>query len=343
LHPIQQTIHVAPADQLQSVHQIAERLLPAYSVDNGKVQLAGCTLEDRLFVRIEFRRGRQSGVVYLDDNGVEVAGELVEALGMKQTAQLARPPHPPGPQIEQVLGEAGKAVLERFSSGEPIEIVSAAALWCKYAEGKLRFAVGEESVELPFSGWSRTLRPPPFVCPYSGASTFHLAATDDGRIVAAEQIEPCAETRRRTLAAELVTCAVTGRRVMPELVETCPISGAKVLSSRMVQCGACRQRVSPATIRRGRCAACRDSQPAGKSEPRLARVLQAYPVLASWPSWRISETATVYVLTAAGWLRRLLLVVDKISLEPRHMATGNRALAGWRPLEPARCDHVLRG
>jgi hypothetical protein len=282
-------------------------------------------------------------VVYLDGDGAEVCGELVEALGMKEVTELAKPPQPPGPQIELAVDNAVRAAIERFPPDDPPEVVATAALWCKFAAGKLRFAVGEESAELPFSGWSRTLGPPPFVCPHSGASTFHLAATDDGRIVAAEEIEPCTETHRRTLAAELVTCAVTGRRVMPELVETCPISAARVLASRMVQCGMCRQRVSPATIHRNRCSACRNPQPVGEADPRMTRVLREYPLLGRWPSWRIAETATVYILTAAGWIRRLLIVVDKGSLEPKHVATGSRVMADWRPLQPTEYDRQLRG
>ncbi|MHC4177474.1 MAG: hypothetical protein ACYSWU_08205, partial [Planctomycetota bacterium] len=236
-------IHVAPADQPSSVHQIARRLFPAYTVDDGMVQLAGCTLEDRLFVRLEFRRGGQSGVAYLDGDGAELPDELVEALGMSEVAELERPPQPPTPQLELTVEAAVRAALGRFPADDPPEVLTAAALWCKFAEGKLRFAVGEDSADLPFSGWSRTLGPPPFVCPHTGISSFHLAATDDGRIVAAEKIELCAESNRRALPDDLVTCSLTGRRAMADLVETCPVGGGRVLGSRMVECHTCRQRV----------------------------------------------------------------------------------------------------
>jgi hypothetical protein len=336
-------IHLAPTDQPGSVHQIAERLFPAYTVDDGKVQLAGCTLEDRLFVRLEFRHGRQSGTMYLDAAGVEVAGELVEALGMNEVAELERPPQPPGPELEQAVEAVVRAAVARFPADAPCEVLATAALWCKFAEGKLRFTVGEDSAEMPFSGWSRTLRPPPFVCPHTGVSTFHLAATDDGRIVAAEQIELCAETNRRALPDDLVTCSLTGRRVMPELIEVCPVSGQRVLGSRMVECGTCRQRVSPGTIAHSQCAACRGLQPVKKADPRIARVLHEHPPLDRWSAWRISETPTVYILTAAGWFKRLLVVIDKISLELRHVGTGNRIFTGWNPVEPAQYEYVLRG
>jgi hypothetical protein len=342
LYSTSHVAHLAPADQPHSVHQIAERLFPAYVVDGGKVHLAGCTLEDRLFVRIQLRHARQSGVIYLDADGGEVARELVEALGMRKVAELPKPPQPPTPQIERAVETAIRAAVERFPAHDPPEVVTAAVLWCKFAEGKLRFVVGEVSADLPFSGWSRTLRPPPFVCPCTGTHTFHLAATDDGRIVAAEQIEICAETNRRVLAGELVSCSVTGRRVMPELTEICPVSGGRVLSSHMAECRTCRQRVSPATIQRSQCEGCRGLQPAGKGDPRVARVLHEHPPLNRWHGWQISETAGVYILSATGWLRRLLVVVDRASLELKHLATSSRLLAGWHPVDPAQYQQVLR-
>lgn len=336
-------IHVAPADQPTSVHQIAQRLFPAYTVDGGKVELAGCTLEDRLFLRLEFRRGRESGVLYVDGEGDEIAADLVEALGMSQVAELPRPPQQPTAQLARTIEAAARAAVDRFPAHDPPEVFAKAALWCKFAEGKLRFAVGEDSTDLPFSGWSRTLRPPPFVCPYTGTSTFHLAATDDGRIVAAERIEICAESNRRVLGDDLEVCSLTGLRVMAELIETCAVSGQRLLGSQMVECRTCRQRVSPTAIQRGQCTACAALQPVNKADPRMARVLHEHPSLESWSSWRISETSTVYILAAAGWLKRLLVVLDKTSLEMRHLATGNRVLAGWKRVEPQQYEHVLRG
>ena len=127
---------------------------------------------------------------------------------------MERSPQPPKPPLTQAIETAARAAIERFPGDAPPEVLAKAALWCKFTEGKLRFAVGKESADLPFSGWSRTLQPPPFVCPHTGMATFHLAATDDGRIAAADQIEPCAETGRRMLKEELVTSSLSGRRAL---------------------------------------------------------------------------------------------------------------------------------
>ena len=56
----------------------------------------------------------------------------------------------------------------------------------------------------------------------------------------------------------------------------------------------------------------------------------------------MSETARVYVLVATGWLRRLLVVVDKETLELRHVATGSRLSHRWVEVEPAQFAYVLR-
>ena len=68
----------------------------------------------------------------------------------------------------------------------PVSPLAVAIVWCKYAEGKLQFTIGEGTAELPFAGWARTLAAPPFVCPVSRRESFHLAATDDHRVTVAD-------------------------------------------------------------------------------------------------------------------------------------------------------------
>ncbi len=337
-----QLTHLAPADQPHSVHQIADRLFPAYTVDNGCVHLAGCTLEDRLFIRLEFRHAGQPLQVYVDADAAPVPSELVEALGMTELCELPRPPGPFEPDVERLIRAASRLAAQQCSPGGPPQLLAAAALWCKFAEGKLRFEVGPCSVDLPFADWSRTLRPPPFHCPHTSLSTFHLAATDDGRMVAAQRIEVCEETGRRVLTTDLQTCSATGCRALPELIHTCPVTGQRVLKKVMVACVTCQQAVSPNAIRQGQCAACRALRPVAKADPRMARLLDEHPPLDRWRSWKISETSTVYILAATGWFNRLLVVADKDSLELKVVATGNRFSAGWNLVEPSRYDYVLR-
>lgn len=335
-------IHVAPADQPTSVPEIAEILFPAYTVDDGRVSLAGCALEDRLVLQLVYEHGSQRLEIHLNMEGKEVDGQPIAQDREIKFAELANPPDRLEADLERLLAAGSRLAEERLPAGTNVELSCCRAIWCKYVEGKLRFAIGGTSIELPFSGWTRTLSPPPFLCPRTGAVTFHLAATDDGRIAAAERIEACAETGRRLLSTELIRCAVTGRRVSPELAEVCPISGLRLLRTEMVQCGSCRQRVSPQIVERNQCQACRRLKAVKKADPRMARLLHEHPTLDRWQRWRMSETSRVYVLVAAGWLKRLLVIVDKETLELRYMATGNRLSPRWTKVESAQFVYVLR-
>ena len=334
--------HVAPAEQPASVAEIAEILFPAYTVNDGRVSLAGCALEDRLVLQLVYQHGGQTLEVYLNSEGKEVDGQPIAQDRQIKLVPLPSPPEGLEADLERLLAAGSRLAEERLPAGASVDLVGCRAIWCKYVEGKLRFAIAAASIDLPFSGWTRTLSAPPFVCPHSGAATFHLAATDDGRIAAAERIEVCAETGRRLLSTELVRCAVTGRRVSPELAETCPISGRRLLRTEFVRCGSCRQRVSPQTVERNQCQACRRLKAVAKADPRMARLLHEHPALDRWRRWRMSETSRVYVLVATGWLKRLLVVVDKETLELRHIATGSRLSHRWTAVEPTQFAYVLR-
>ena len=327
-----QMSHVAPADQPDSVHQIAERLFPAYTVDGGSVRLAGCTLEDRLFLRFQFGHGAESTEIFVDADRQQVDRETAAAMGMLQTRELDKPPRPFAGKIEPLTQFGERLVAEKLAPATPPELVSTTAIWCKFAAGKLRFSIGEGSVDLAFSGWSRTLQPPPFICPHTGMATFHLATTDDGRIATADQIEPCAETGRRMLKEELVASSLSGRRALAEWIETCPVTLEPVLRSELVPCGMCGQPVSPLSIERNECAACRQLEPIDADDPRLTRLLKKHPELGRWRHWQISETSTVQIFLATGWVQRLVLAVGKDSLDIRHTATSNRLRTGWRAL-----------
>jgi hypothetical protein len=156
-----------------------------------------------------------------------------------------------------------------------------------------------------------------------------------------EEIGVCAETQRRSLAGELAECSATGQLVSAELVETCPITERPVLARLMVECATCGERVSPAAIRDGECHACRSLAAAPTSDPRIARVLGEYPALDRWRSWRIAETASCYVLVAAGVLKRLLVVLDRERLEPRRVATGVRLVHRWTVVPPEQWELEL--
>ena len=326
--------HAAQAGQPDTVAHITARLFPAYTIQGGRVHLAGCTLEDRLFARLSYRMDGQAMELLVDGEGREVDQALRESLHLGQTRPMPKPPHQASPVISRFLGTVLPSFeKQRFVCSEAFERVSVVLVWCKFAEGKLRFTIGNQSVDLPFSGWARTLEPPAWVCPHTGASTFDLAITDDERIVAADQIAVCDETGRRVLAAELVTCAATGTRVLSERTSVCPVSGVRVLTQEMVACCQCGELVSPTALHQGRCEACRRFQPVGKDDLRLVQVIRQHPQLDRLRKWKMSETANRYLLLSSGWLRQVLVVVDKDSLEMRRVATAYRLLSRWEPVD----------
>ncbi len=333
--------HAAPANQPQSVSDIAARLLSAYTVEGGWAHLAGCRFEDRPFLRLEFRGGEGPATRFVTLQGKPLDPATVTELGLWQLVDLPRPPQRLGQGFEAQAHAAVEAACRLDAEAAGRQPASATVVWCKHVEGKLRFSVGEASADLPFEGWARSVEPPPYVCPATGTATFHLAATDDGRIVAADQLERCAETSRLVVGTELVTCAATGLRVAADQTKRCPVCGDRVLVRSLVSCQNCRQEVAPGSVRKSVCAACRELRKVRKADPRLARLLDEHPVLDRWRHWRIAETAEVYILSARRWLTRLLLVVDKESLQLRSMATGSGPF-GLRPVPPEQYEYVLR-
>ena len=314
-------IHRAPADQPRSVHELTERLFPAYTVEDGAVHLAGCRLEDRLFIRMGDSGQARTDTLTMDDTGRAVEEGLARSLGMNDTVAWVPPPEMPPHQLEEMVRRSTERARKRWGvAGE----LGALFIWCKFAEGKLRFTIGEQSEDLPFSGWTRTLVAPPFRCPHTGMESFHIAATDDGQIVAAESIQTCAETGRRVLATELVICNATGQAVLADQTRICPVAESPVLERLLTTCAMCRQRVSPTVVKSGRCRACRSTRSVAKNEAPLAALLEKYENLKHWPKWTMSETTQVHILIAAGWWKRLLLVVDKNSMQVLHAATGQR-------------------
>ncbi len=371
----------APHAQPTSVHEVADRLFPAYTIDGGRVHLAGCTLDDRLFLKVTVNCSHGSIGFFLDSAAHRLDDSVARRLGLEDTCQLEKPPQPAEAEIARLAELAERMVKDEFGDAPSGNVsspnvlnpdvlnpdvlnpdvlnpdvlnpdvlntaeqarpqVELAALWCKYARGKLRFTIGERSADLPFSDWAAMLVPPPFVCPYTGTKTFHLGATSDGRIVAAEQIETCVQSGRRLLLADLVTCSASGKLVSRELAEVCPVTDEDVLCEEMVECESCRQKVSPQSVASNRCRACRQPRRLAKDDPRWARLQDAHPHARRWRRWNVSETASVLIFNGSGLVKQILLVLDKDTLEPKHLAIGNRLSPTWKTVEADRLAEVL--
>jgi hypothetical protein len=342
-------VHARPRVQPMSVSEIAGELFPAYRVEGGQMHLAGCQLSDHSFLRLSFAGSDEGDAirhVYVAPDGSSVVDELVAQLGLDVLTPIAAP----APRIDRArldsLRAAGRRIaVKQSTSRDPlatvVDPVAVAVLWVRHVEGRLQFALGGTSAALTFSSWARLLKPLPFVAKHSGAETFHLAATDDGRIDAAEQVAACQHSGRRVLVQELVPCSVSGKRVLADFTERCPVSGLPALRNEFAACSSCRQRVSKAVLAEGVCSACRGMAKVSKDDARLAWVLGEHPGLDRWSNWRLAETGTVYILSAAGVLTRLLAIVDKETLMVHRLATANRFGSAWVDLEPTEHAEML--
>ncbi|MDH3718820.1 MAG: hypothetical protein OES79_11935 [Planctomycetota bacterium] len=322
--------HWVPEDQPRRVSDVAERLLKEYRVEGGSVHLAGCTLDEVPIIRLKTDdEGREVYRIFgpADELGRDVDEQLFQQLGLQRLVAAGRPPTVSPREERRLIARAAEAAADIATgedADEPDKIV-----WCKYARGKIQFTIGDVVSNVSFAGWARTVAPPAYRCPASGQEIFAVAATSDGRIVAAEQLAVCQQTGRRLPRCEMVRCAVTDELVSQELAQRCPVSGQMVLEQRLLECPVCREAVSPLAVERGRCAACRRLSAVSREDQQMLRILKQHPRLSSWQWLRLAETETAFLVMAAGFYQRRLLVLDKESLTVRHAARGNRLSGKW--------------
>ncbi len=344
----------APRNVAESVHALSPRLFECYELEEGHIQLAGCTLEDWPLLRLTFRQGGAIVHLFYERDGTPVDPRLRDSLHLNDLAPVTRRTRDLNDDAVQQWTAAveplarktlGGGVIESgdVESGD-IERIAVTLVWCKFAEGKLAFSIGEAHATTTFSGWAQHFadgiaKPPPFRCPQTGRESYHLAATDEHQITVAGAIKICRESGRRLIVSELEECAATGEFACPEFFETCPVSGERVLRSAFVECGMCGESVSPTAVQRERCMACRALRTVGKDEPTVVRLLDEYPKLDRWRGWQLSETAKVYVFVASALLKSLMIVVDKQDFGVRRLATRGRFSRNWTTLE----DEALAG
>ncbi|MDC0936755.1 hypothetical protein OAS39_10750 [Pirellulales bacterium] len=347
-------LHARPRGEPMSVHDIMSQMFAAYEVEGGNTHLAGCELTDHPFLRLTFAAEDQCAVrhVFVAPDGSSVSDDLIARLGLNSVAPVVDAPPRLEPAALRSLAAAGRRIAAKQSTdrdpdaavAEPLAVT---VIWIRHADGHLQFTIGEASATLGFSGWAKLLTPPPFVAPGSGANTFHLAATDDGRIDAVDELATCQQSGRRVLRAELVRCNVTGQMVLPEFTETCSVTGLPALRSEFQGCPLCRQRVSKAALESaadglGHCEACRQMSRIRKDDPRLVWLLGEHPGLDRWRRWQLAETETVYITQASSLTKKILIVADKETLSVRFLATGGLIHSGWAEAPEGVREELLR-
>ncbi len=315
--------------------------------------MGGCQLTDYPFLRLSFAAtdDGQPSVrhLFVAHDGSSVSQQQAMDLGLydlEPCANTKAPPKIDDPTLRS-LETAGRRIAAKGStSRDPsavvVEPLLLTVLWVKHASGQLQATIGDNTASLSFSGWAKSLQPQPFVAQYSGVKSFHLAATEDGRIDCKEQIAVCQRSGKRVLQAELVQCSVSEEHVLPEFTEICPVTGKPALRDRFATCSICQQRVSEAAVEASTCAACRHLSKIKKDDPRLVWITGEHQGLSRWNRWQLAETQSVYIAQAESLLKRLLVVVDKETLAVSHLATSGRMAPRWAAVEDSAQAELLQ-
>jgi len=343
--------HVRPRQQPTAVKDISARLFTAYRVDGGRIHLGGCQLVDFPFLRLSFSANENGRPcvrhLFVAHDGTSVSDGQALDLGLLEVEPITKsPPRIDKAALDALIASGRRIATKNSSSRDPtastVDPISVALVWVKHASGQLHFTVGNSTVALPFSGWARLIEAQPFVAKRSGASSYHLAATDEGTIDAFDEIAICEQSGRRVLRQDLVTCSVTGKRILEEFAEACPVSGKPTQTDQFSNCSICQQRVSQSVLESETCAACRQMAKIKKDDPRLVWILGEHAGLDRWKRWQLSETQNVYIAQAESVMKRLLVVVDKETLAVRHLATAGRLSSSWTTVSSSAQAELLK-
>ena len=324
-----------PATQPEAVHEISPRLFEAYQVDGGQTHLAGCRMKEVPFVRVTTGADESGEVThrFYTAELEPVEESLVEQLGLDQLVPQGSHPMLVSRVEVQQLAERATASQEG--------LLAVTVVLAKRAEGAVQFDIDEQCAQVTFSDWTRQLKAPPFHCAASGRDTYHLAALDDGRIVAAEAIGVCEHSDTRLLESDLVVCATTGKRVDPALTSHCKVSDTVSLAEELVNCPTCGESVSRGVMDQGCCAACRELPVVRSGDPLVAGLLEQYPLLKKYGKLRAGERGGVLRLMAHGWWRRLLLAVPAGKNTPTHVAMRQGLAGQWETVPEGEWPQVL--
>jgi len=343
--------HARPREQPTAVNDISSRLFSAYRVEGGRMHLGGCQLVDFPFLRLSFAAQDNGRTcirhLFVAHDGSSVSDGQAQDLGLLDVEPITKsPPRIDKTTLNALIASGRRIAAKNSTSRDPsastVDPISIALVWVKHASGQLQFSIGDTTVALPFSGWARMIEAQPFVAKRSGASSFQLAATDEGEIDAYEEITTCEQSGRRVLRQDLVTCSVTGKRMLKEFTEACPVSGKPTHVEQFSICSVCQQRVSKSVLELETCAACRQMAKIKKDDPRLVWILGEHTGLDRWKRWQLAETQNVYIAQAESLMKRLLVVVDKETLAVNYLATSGRLASGWTAVEEeARAELLL--
>ncbi|MCC9606882.1 hypothetical protein LOC68_15640 [Blastopirellula sp. JC732] len=324
----------APDDEPSGVGALAEAIFAPYVIEGGKCQLGGCRLEERPLLRMTSipADGLTVRHQFFWRTGEQLSGAEIDAFGLNHLSRRLAYTRDARANVQILLEQSH----DRAMAAQVGDRMLATIVWCKYVIGKIDILIGDSVTSLPFEGWARhfvsgDISPPRFHCEATGRISYHLGVTDSGVIAPVESIATCELTGKCVLESDLETSTISGKRGCKDQFATCPVSNDRLLTTELQTCSGCGQKVSPKSLRGGVCLVCRSLRSISKDDPTMARILDVYPELDKWGSWRMAESHDAYVLRGGGWWNEIRLTLDMATLEPRLAEERTKVVGRWRP------------
>ncbi|QDV66947.1 hypothetical protein Poly24_06360 [Rosistilla carotiformis] len=322
-------IEAQAAGESSHVAGIATVVLKPYQIRQGRVQLAGCTLEPRPFLRIS-TLATEIEHHWFDRDGNVVAAELAARLELDRLVAVA-------PRLKASDRSTVTAWIDAaMGSLTNRQTIGVAVAWSPWVAGKVRIQFDQgEQTSLAFEGWGIEwerggLHPPLFRCPITGIESYNIVCTDEGTITAREALGHCELSGKEALQAELERCAVTGKTVLPDLLTTCPITHERFLADLAKKCEWCQRLVSPLAIDQQRCQQCSEATATDALETVVCEFTAAHPEfkkLARWKGWASDELA---LLVGRRWLSETLVLVSRPGMQILRTGSRTRFSKTWQ-------------
>ncbi|WP_417750207.1 hypothetical protein [Rosistilla oblonga] len=307
---------------------IAAVVLKPYKIRDGRVQLAGCTLEPRPFLRIS-TLGSEIEHHWFGRDGIKIDTDLLNRLNLDRLDAI--PPRlKPGDQSTMTAWIDAAA-----SSLGTTQRIGVTVAWSQWVAGKVRIQFDQGAqTSLAFQGWAieweKGLLPPPmFKCPITEIESYDLVCTEDGTITAREGVNRCELTEREVLRTELGQCAVSGKNVLNDMLTTCPISHERFLSELAKKCDWCQRLVSPHAMDKNRCQQCSNATQNEALQNIVDKLQSAHPEyqkLSNWQGWVSDELA---LLIGRHWFSETLLLVNCPDLQIQRIGSRRRFSKAW--------------
>lgn len=325
-------VEAIPPEDPQRVCDISPAILNRYSVRSGHVELSGCTLEPRPFLRLTFPGSSPDRLVHIwfGDDGSRVDDQLAKRLhfdGVEPIAPRLRASDVSS--IERWIAAAWRTLQvspNEASRWNRKNLVGGTIAWCRRATGKVAIVFDDgPTAHVSFDGWaadfcSGNARPAPFRCPSTGFESYQVVALDDGTLTVPQAIARCAHSGKEVLADQLSQCELTGQHVLPDYLVRCAVTGRQVLADTAACCQWCQRCVVPGEIERHLCRDCRKRQPISRSHPLLHQIFEAHPEYRRYRSWTGWTDDSVGVFVGKHRLREIVLVAERDAADEEAVA-----------------------